>query len=210
VNELLLAGFGLGVLLAAQIGPVTLLVLRSILRGGRALVIGFAMAGAVALTDVLYATVGLAGAGELLQANRLQLALGLVSGAILVAVGVQTIWIGMRARFGLEPADDVLGPRRAFVTAVAATALNPLTIALWTVSFPAAAPDAAGSSIAHAAAVLAGVALGTLTWYCGLAASAVLARDRIGPRFLAGIDIGTGGVLVAYGGLLGYRALDDR
>jgi putative LysE/RhtB family amino acid efflux pump len=116
----------------------------------------------------------------------------------------------MRARFGLEPADDVLGPRRAFVTAVAATALNPLTIALWTVSFPAAAPDAAGSSVAHAAAVLAGLALGTLTWYCGLAASAVLARDRIGPRFLAGIDIGTGGVLVAYGGLLGYRALDDR
>jgi putative LysE/RhtB family amino acid efflux pump len=198
------------VLLAAQIGPVTLLVLRSILRGGRALVIGFAMADAVALVDVLYATVGLTGAGELLQADRLQLALGLVSGAILVAVGVRTIWIGIRARFGLELADDVLGPRRAFVTAVAATALNPLTIALWTVSFPAAAPDAAGSSIAHAAAVLAGVALGTLTWYCGLAASAVLARDRIGPRFLAGIDIGTGGVLVAYGGLLGYRALDDR
>jgi putative LysE/RhtB family amino acid efflux pump len=210
VNELLLAGFGLGVLLAAQIGPVTVLVLRSILRGGRALVVGFAMAGAVALVDVLYATVGLAGAGELLQADRLRLALGLVSGAILVAVGVRTIWTGMRARLGLELADDVLGPRRAFVTAVAATALNPLTIALWTVSFPAAAPDAAGSSIAHAAAVLAGVALGTLTWYCGLAASAVLARDRIGPRFLAGIDIGTGGVLVAYGGLLGYRALDDR
>ncbi len=210
MTELLLAGFGLGVLLAAQIGPVTLLVLRSILRGGRALVIGFAMAGAVALIDVLYATVGLAGAGELLEADRLQLALGLVSGVILVAVGVRTIWIGMRARFGLELADDVLGPRRAFVTTVAATALNPLTIALWTVSFPAAAPAAAASSVAHAAAVLAGVALGTLTWYCGLATSAVLARDRIGPRLLAGIDIGTGGVLVAYGGLLGYRALDDR
>jgi putative LysE/RhtB family amino acid efflux pump len=168
------------------------------------------MAGAVALTDVLYATVGLAGAGELLQADRLQLALGLVSGAILVAVGVRTIWIGMRARFGLELADDVLGPRRAFVTAVAATALNPLTIALWTVSFPAAAPDAAGSSVAHAAALLAGVALGTLTWYCGLAVAAALARGRIGARLLAGIDIGTGGVLFAYGGLLGYRALDDR
>ena len=168
------------------------------------------MAGAVALIDVLYATVGLAGAGKLLDADALQTALALVSALILVAIGARTVWVGMRARFGLELAEDVLGPRRAFVTAVAATALNPLTIALWTISFPAAAPSAAGSSTQHGAALLAGVALGTLTWYCGLAAAGVLARHRVGPRALAAIDIGTGGVLVAYGCVLGYRAVDDR
>jgi threonine/homoserine/homoserine lactone efflux protein len=58
--------------------------------------------------------------------------------------------------------------------------------------------------------LLVGVAAGTLAWYCGLAAAAVLARRRIGPRFLAGIDVGTGGLLIAYGGVLGYRAVDDR
>jgi hypothetical protein len=49
-----------------------------------------------------------------------------------------------------------------FRRAVAATALNPLTIALWTVSFPAAAPDEATRSAAAATAVLVGVGLGTL------------------------------------------------
>jgi threonine/homoserine/homoserine lactone efflux protein len=168
------------------------------------------MACAVALVDLLYATIGLAGAGELLDADSLQLALGLVSALILVAIGARTVWVGVRARFGLELDDDVLGPRRAFVTAVAATALNPLTIALWTISFPAAAPSGAGASVEQGGAVLLGVALGTLTWYLGLAAATALARNRIAPRLLAGIDAGTGGVLIVYGGLLGYRAVDDR
>jgi putative LysE/RhtB family amino acid efflux pump len=135
MTGLVAAGFGLGVLLAAQIGPVTLLILRSVLRGGRALVVGLAMAGAVASIDVLYAAVGLAGAGALLEGDRLQFALGLVSALILVSIGMRTIWVGVRARFGLEADDEVLDPRRAFVTAVAATALNPLTIGLWTLSF---------------------------------------------------------------------------
>jgi threonine/homoserine/homoserine lactone efflux protein len=43
----LLVGLGLGFVLAAQVGPVTLLIVRSVLRGGRALAVGLAMAGAV-------------------------------------------------------------------------------------------------------------------------------------------------------------------
>jgi putative LysE/RhtB family amino acid efflux pump len=53
-------GFGLGLFVAAQIGPVSLLIVRSVLRGS--LRIGLAMAAAVALVDLLYASVGLAGA----------------------------------------------------------------------------------------------------------------------------------------------------
>jgi threonine/homoserine/homoserine lactone efflux protein len=41
---LFLAGLGLGLFLAAQVGPVTLLIVRSVLRGGRALLVGLAMA----------------------------------------------------------------------------------------------------------------------------------------------------------------------
>jgi hypothetical protein len=62
------------------------------------------MAGAVALVDVLYGTLGLAGVGRLLEGGALRLVLGLVSAAILVAIGVRTIWIGFRARLGLEGA----------------------------------------------------------------------------------------------------------
>jgi putative LysE/RhtB family amino acid efflux pump len=203
VGTLVLAGLGLGLVLAAQIGPVTLLIVRSVLRGGRAVVVGLAMAAAVAAVDVLYGTLGLAGFGHLAEVDGVRLVLGLASAAILVAIGVRTAWTGFRARLGLELPDDVVQPRRAFVTAVAATAL-------WMVSFPALAPAAASASAAGTAAVLAGVAAGTLLWYSGFSVALALARSRIGPRLVAAVDIGTGGALIAFGGLLGSRAVDER
>ena len=207
---LVLSGYGLGLFLAAQVGPVTLLIVRSVLRGGRALAVGLAMAAAVAAIDLAYAVVGLAGVGRLLNESAARLWLGLASAAILVAIGARTLWIGMRARLGLETAEEVVAPTRAFVTAVAATALNPLTIALWTVSFPAAAPARATSSTGAAAALLVGVALGTLTWYGGFSTAVALLRQRVGARLLRGVDIASGAGLIAFGGLLGYRTLHEQ
>jgi putative LysE/RhtB family amino acid efflux pump len=180
-----------------------------VLRGGRAVAVGLAMAGAVAAIDLLYATLGLAGIGRLLSGGALRVALGAASAAILVALGVRTMRLGFRARFGLEAAHEVVEPRRAFATAIAATALNPLTIALWTVSFPAAAPVAARGSTTDAAALLAGVALGTLTWYCGFATTVALLRRRIGSRLLSAVDVLTGLGLVVFGSLLAARAAGD-
>jgi putative LysE/RhtB family amino acid efflux pump len=205
-----LSGFGLGLFLAAQVGPVTLLIIRSVLRGGRALAVGLAMAAAVAGIDLLYAAVGLAGVGTLLNGASVRLWFGLVSAAVLIAIGTRTLWIGWRARFGLESADDVVAPSRAFLTAVAATALNPLTIALWTVSFPAIAPAEATSSTATAAALLLGVGLGTLSWYGGFSTAVALVRTRVGPRLLGLVDVVSGAGLIGFGSLLGYRTLHEH
>src|ERR671934_3066635 len=149
----LAVGFGLGLFVAAQIGPVSLLIVRSVLRG--TLRIGLAMAAAVALVDMLYASVGLAGAGRLIEAaDGARTALGLAGAAVLVVLGVRTLWTGFRARVGLESAAEVATPRRAFATALAATALNPLTIALWTAAFPAATATTAHASLPTTAALL--------------------------------------------------------
>jgi threonine/homoserine/homoserine lactone efflux protein len=203
------AGFALGLFLAAQVGPVTLLILRTVLRGRRAIAVGFAMAAAVACIDLLYATLGLAGAGQLLDSTWFRVPLGLASAAILVVIGARTLWRGLGARLGLESDGDVATPPRAFATAVAATALNPLTIGLWTVSFPAAAPDEALHSIGGAAALLFGVALGTLLWYCGFSLVVALARRRIGDRLVRAVDVGAGSGLVVFGGVLAYRAVRE-
>jgi threonine/homoserine/homoserine lactone efflux protein len=207
---LVVTGYGLGLLLAAQVGPVTLLIVRSVVRGGRALAVGLAMATAVVVIDLGYAVVGLAGVGSVLSGGSLRLWFGLVSAAVLVGIGMRTLWIGWRARMGLELADDVVIPSRAFLTAVAATALNPLTIALWTVSFPAAAPDEAARSAAAAGALLVGVGLGTLTWYAGFATAVALSRERVGDRLLRLVDLAVGSGLVVFGGLFGYRALHSE
>jgi putative LysE/RhtB family amino acid efflux pump len=204
-----LAGYGLGLLLAAQVGPVTLLIVRSVLRGGRAVAVGLAMAASVASIDVLYASLGLAGIGRLFVSSWAGTALGLVSAAILVALGLRTVWLGLRARSGLEDGSEVVVPSRAFVTASAATALNPLTIALWTVSFPAAAPAAARSSVGAAVWVLAGVALGTLTWYAGFSTAVALVRRRVGAKLMRAVDVLTGCGLIGFGAVLGIRSADS-
>lgn len=198
-----LTGFGLGLFVAAQIGPVSLLIVRSVVRGNFR--IGVAMAAAVALVDLGYAALGLAGVGRALQeTGSVRTVFGFVGAAVLIALGLRAMWIGFRARFGLETAEEVGTPRRAFATALAATAFNPLTIALWTAAAPAAVSGAHSST--DTVALLIGVGLGTLTWYTCFAGAIALARKRVGPRLLAAVDVTAGAGIVAFGALMGYRA----
>lgn len=197
-----LTGFGLGLFVAAQIGPVSLLIVRSVVRGNFR--IGVAMAAAVALVDLGYAALGLAGVGRALQeTGSVRTVFGFVGAAVLIALGLRAMWIGFRARFGLETAEEVGTPRRAFATALAATAFNPLTIALWTAAAPAAVSGAHSST--DTVALLIGVGLGTLTWYTCFAGAIALARKRVGPRLLAAVDVTAGAGIVAFGALMGYR-----
>jgi putative LysE/RhtB family amino acid efflux pump len=199
----LLVGFGLGLFVAAQIGPVSLLIVRSVVRGNFR--IGLAMAAAVALVDLGYAALGLAGVVRALEAtDGVRVVLGFVGAAVLAALGLRAMWIGFRARFGLETAEEVGTPRSAFATAFAATAFNPLTIALWTAAAPAAVSGGSRSSVGTAA-LLVGVGFGTLIWYSAFAGAITLARRRIGPRLLAAIDIGAGAGIFGFGAYLGYR-----
>src|SRR4029078_7615431 len=102
----LFVGFGLGLFVAAQIGPVSLLIVRSVLRGNFR--IGLAMAGAVALVDLGYAALGLLGVAHALEAaDGVGGALGVMGAAVLVALGLRTMWIGFRARFGLETQEEI-------------------------------------------------------------------------------------------------------
>jgi putative LysE/RhtB family amino acid efflux pump len=199
----LVVGFGLGFVVAAQIGPVSLLIVRSVVRGDFR--IGLAMAAAVSLVDLAYAGLGLAGVARALEeTDGVRVVLGFVGAAILAAIGLRAIWIGFRARFGLETEEEVGTPRRAFFTALAATAFNPLTIALWTAAAPAAVSGGARSST-DTVALLLGVGLGTLTWYTSFSGAIALARRRIGPKLLAAIDVGAGAGIVGFGIYLGVR-----
>ena len=69
-------GFSLGLFVAAQIGPISLLVMRTVLRG--ALAAGLAIGLGAAVVDASYAALGQAGAAALLEIDALRLALGIV------------------------------------------------------------------------------------------------------------------------------------
>jgi putative LysE/RhtB family amino acid efflux pump len=202
-----LLGAGLGAFVAAQVGPVSLLLIRSSLRYGAP--VGLAIGAGAALVDTLYASLGVAGVAPLLTVSWLQLALGLVGGGVLVVIGLRTLWAAWRVRLGGEGADEVSSPRRAFLTAVAATASNPLTIISWAAIFAAASTAGASRTPTGALALLLGVALGSASWFAVLTAAVALARQRVHGAWLVAVDVVSGLGLVACGGVLGVRTAHD-
>jgi threonine/homoserine/homoserine lactone efflux protein len=206
----LLVGFGLGLFVGAQPGPVSLLCIRSVLRG--AFATGVAIGAGAALIDLLYASLGLAGAASLLEIDPLRIVLGVAGALVLGAIGARTLWAAFRVRLGGEADEEVATPRRAFATALAATASNPLTIATWAAIFGAASAAAVGDaadSASGAALMLGGVALGTLAAFSVLSLLVAVVRGRFGPRLLGAVDGVAGAGLLGFAGVLGWRAASD-
>ncbi len=127
---------------------------------------------------------------------------------MLVFLGARTLWSAFRVRLGGEAAEEVSSPRKAFATALFATASNPLTIASWAAVFAAA--STAGPAEGYAVLMLlAGVGLGSLTWMAILTGGVSLARRYAGDRMLRVVDGLAGIGLLGFGGLLAYRTLRD-
>jgi putative LysE/RhtB family amino acid efflux pump len=203
----LAVGFGLGFAVAAQVGPVTLLTVRSVLRGG--LWIGLAMAAGVALVDAFYAAAGALGAGAALELEPLRLALGVLGAVVLAAIGARTLWSAFRVRLGGETDEEISTPGRALRTALAATASNPLTIVSWAAVFAAASTAEVASSEAASALMVGGVLLGSFVWMAILATGLMLVRRHIGDRGLRLLDAVSGTGILLFAGALGWRTLRE-
>jgi putative LysE/RhtB family amino acid efflux pump len=199
--HVLTIGFGLGFLVALQLGPMSLFLIRSTLRGG--LVVGLAIGGGIAVVDAVYAALGAVGAASLLSIDALRTAFALLGAAVLLVLGVRTLRDAFRARDGAVTREEAASPRRAFATALAATASNPATIASWAAIFAAASGVGADDS---PVLLVAGVGLGSLCWVTILALATATARRAAGPRAIRVADIVAGVGLVAFGCVLAAGA----
>jgi putative LysE/RhtB family amino acid efflux pump len=202
-----LAGFGAGFMVSMQLGPLSLFLIRSTLRG--TLVIGLAIGAGIAIVDALYAAAGAAGAAPVLSIDSVRTLLGLIGAVVLVALGVRTLWSAFRVRLGGESDAEVASPRHAFATSLAATASNPLTIASWAAVFAAASTAGIAASTDSAVAFVAGVGIGSMAWVTLLALGVAAARARVGPRLLKALDAAAGTAIVGFGGLLAWRTLRE-
>jgi putative LysE/RhtB family amino acid efflux pump len=203
----LLTGLGLGALVAAQVGPVSLLCIRTTLRHGFAP--GLAVGAGAAAVDTAYGALGMLGAASLVAIAPVRVVMGLVGAAVLAVMGARTLWSAHRARLGLEVPSEVVTPARAWRTALAATASNPLTIASWATAFAAASTASVVGGLDDGAALLAGIGLGSIGWFAVLTAGVVMAGRRLGDRSLQAADVVAGAGLVGFGALLGVRTLRD-
>jgi threonine/homoserine/homoserine lactone efflux protein len=197
-------GFGLGFFVAAQVGPIWLLCVRSVLRGR--LLTGLGIGLGAALIDVTYAALGVAGVTQLLRITQVRLALGLAGAAVLLAIGARTLWAAFRIRSGLETREEIISAGRAFRTALIATASNPLTIVSWAAIFAAASTARIAHTPPAAAALLAAIGCGSFAWFAALSGTIAIVRRRVGQRGLRIADAVSGLGIMGFGGLLGWRA----
>ena len=196
-------GFGLGFVVALQLGPVSLYQIRTTLRNG--LAVGLAFAAGIALVDLAYAALGAAGVAPLLTIGPLETILGLLGAAVLVFLGVRTLRSAFRLRLGDEA--PAMSPGRGFAVALSMTAANPLTIASWAAIFSAASAAGAASSFSGAVLLVVGVGLGSATWDVTLATATALVGRYVGKRFLRVVDLVAGGALLFFGGVLAYSVV---
>lgn len=195
MSSLLLEGFALGFAVAAAPGPIFFLCLRRTLVKGwlNGLVSGLG----VATADGFYATVAAFGIGAIAAAiSGERRWLALAGGALLVILGARIV---LEKRKLVEaPAPNGTGLVWAYASTLGLTIANPATV----ISFAAlAATLGVGISGGYErpALLTAGVLLGSVAWWCVLAAVASGLRARITPRAVRGISAASGIAIAGLG-----------
>ncbi len=189
-------GFLIGLSIAATIGPMAVLCIRRTLAQGR--LAGLATGLGVATADGCYGAMagfGLAFISRFLLAQ--QVWLRLVGGLFLCYLGVKT----MLAAPATRPASAggaTLG--RAYLSALALTLTNPLTILSFAAIFAGlgAGVRAEGGYGATVLLVL-GVFAGSALWWVILTGVVAALRARVTPRGLRWINRASGAVILVFG-----------
>jgi putative LysE/RhtB family amino acid efflux pump len=198
----LLVGFGFGFLVAMQLGPMSLFLVRSTLVGGWT--VGLAIGAGIALIDATYALCGAAGAAPLLTIDGLRATVGVVGAVMLLVLGVRMLVSALRSATVGAARREVATPRRAFLVSLAATAANPATIVSWAAVFAAIGAAGGGHSVPL---LVAGVGAGSLAWVSLLATGTTLVRRAVGTRAIRIADTIAGTALVVFAFVLASQSL---
>jgi putative LysE/RhtB family amino acid efflux pump len=203
-----LVGLGLGFFVALQVGPMSLFLVRSTLRGG--LRTGLAIGLGIATIDGLYAAVGAAGVAPLLSLQPVRVALGAVGACVLIVIGLRNLWSAFALRLGAETSAEIATPRRALIASLAGTASNPSTIVSWAAIFAAASTAGAAKGDAGAALLVSGVAIGSLAWVSVLSAGTAVLRRAAGARAVRLADAVSGLAMLGFGAVLARETAHAR
>ncbi len=203
-----ITGIGIGLIVSAPVGPVNLMTIQRALKSGftPALAAGV---GAV-LADTLYAAIaafGISAITHFLADHRVEIQ-G-VGGVLLIGFG----WLTLRTHphidaFNVERVGIGNGVLPGLLAAFAMTLTNPGAVLGFLAIFGSLgdwAPQ--GRDPLGAAALVAGVALGALIWWAGVAGLVTVLRARLNDRWLDWINQAAGALLALFGVAILVRAL---
>ena len=199
-------GWGFGLSIAAPVGPIGLLCIRSSLQYGWKL--GFAVGCGAALADAAYGAVaafGLTAISDFLSSQSA--ILGWLGGLMMICMGVQA-WKTTSPN-ELRTSSDNL-PNTGLVKAVSSTFVltitNPATILYFMTVFPAMGL-AGNDSTSAAITLVSGVFIGSGSWWLLLSTMAGAFRDRIDFKWMTRINKLSGVCLFSFGGLILYQVI---
>ncbi len=190
----MLKGMAVGLAIAAPVGPIGLLCIRRTLSDGQRY--GLATGLGAATADAGYGVIagfGLAFVAGFLVAQQFWLTLG--GGVFLCYLGVRTALAHPLARAaGAGPGTL----HSAFFSTLLLTLANPMTIMSFTAVF---AGLGLGTRPAYgtAAALVAGIFLGSALWWLTLSTATSLLRSRLNVNWLRAVNWVSAVLLVAFG-----------
>ena len=190
---LFLKGLAFGFVLAATVGPMWVLCFRRTVAYGA--LTGFVSGMGIAAADGLYGAVAAFGltaiSGFLL---RYSFWIGLVGGLFLLYLGIRTL---LQKPAANAEAAKPASLAQAFLSTLGLTLANPPTILAFVAIF-AGLGLSASADYALAAMIVAGVFLGSASWWVVLAAAGGALRDRLGPRLLRAINLVSGLTILGF------------
>jgi len=195
VSSLMFRGFVLGFAVAATPGPIFFLCLRRTLVSGwlNGIVSGLG----VATADGFYAAVAAFGISAITTAiSGEQRWLALAGGALLVAVGLRIALVKPKTTEAPSASDG--GLAFAYASTLGLTITNPATIISFAALAATLSEGITGGCLRPSLLVL-GVLLGSLAWWCVVAALGSGLRTRITARAVRVISTASGLAIVVLG-----------
>lgn len=194
-------GFMLGFVIAASVGPITLLVIRRTLGSGWRL--GIVSGMGVATADAAYGAIAAFGIAALADALvAISRPLGIVGGAALMLVGLRT---ALRPLPPMDPTPVTARDLAAgYLSILGLTLTNPMTVILYGAVIVSVGVPA---SSAAAVSLWLGLAIGSVAWWFVLVPLVALVRGRLSGRVLRAVTIGSGVAIAAFGMLTLLGAL---
>ncbi|HTL27849.1 MAG TPA: LysE family transporter [Tepidisphaeraceae bacterium] len=203
----LISGIVLGLGAAVPIGPVNVeIARRTLTRGYRA---GFALGCGAVTVDVSYAILTSVGAGWLINRPIFYWPLAIGSIALLIFLAIKSFESAREAhRRELIITRQGGAVRSAYITGVAMTFINPMTIAFWFAVVPGlAGATASESGGAQLPILCVGVFIGTLSWVATFVSLLYWAGRYRKRWWLVFADELGGTLLLAFAGLALLRSV---
>jgi threonine/homoserine/homoserine lactone efflux protein len=188
-------GLLLGFSIAAPVGPIGVLCIRRTLAEGR--LVGFLSGLGAATADMFFGAIaafGLTALTDVLVGQKLWL--GLIGGLFLVTLGIKTFLTKPAEQAATVKGTGLLG---AYLSTLALTLTNPMTILAFTGMFVGMQFNLNGRGNVFATTLVLGVFLGSAAWWLTLSWLVGILRERFTAAWMQWVNRLSGMVILGFG-----------